>query len=364
MEIIDARKESKDFVVNKICEVLEKGGLVINPSQSSYGAGVDATNSNAVDKLIEYKSNREGKPFTVVCSGKEMASRFVEINDLALNIYENYLPGPITVVSVAKKDCGIDRRVLSPSGTLGVYIPKVPILLEAAEKFGRPFTSTSANPSGKPMPYTLKTLFRYLSAKQKKLIDLVVDVGDLERNPPSTIIDTTVGEVSVLRRGNFDFNFKETFESFSEEETIEFARNFTLKKLDILSSRALVFALIGKMGAGKTRFAKGVGEALGLKRKEIKSPTYSIINEFDFELDILGEKKEGKFFHIDVWRISNEKELEVLELGKIVKKGNLVLIEWADRFFPEIERFIHISAIFWVKIEMDKKLPGCRLIKY
>jgi L-threonylcarbamoyladenylate synthase len=80
-------------------EILAQGGLVLFPTETTYGAGVDATNQLAVNKLLAYKSRREGKPLSVLVANPEMAGKFVEINDQAQQLYDQFLPGPVTVIS-------------------------------------------------------------------------------------------------------------------------------------------------------------------------------------------------------------------------------------------------------------------------
>ncbi|MDP4030857.1 MAG: Sua5/YciO/YrdC/YwlC family protein, partial [Patescibacteria group bacterium] len=90
------------FQLNQAAKVLRAGGLIIYPTETCYGAGVDATNQAAVDKLLRYKTRREGRPLSVAVSDKTMASKYVKLNTSAINLYKNFLPGPLTVVSAGR----------------------------------------------------------------------------------------------------------------------------------------------------------------------------------------------------------------------------------------------------------------------
>lgn len=91
-------------------------------------------------------------------------------------------------------------------------------------------------------------------------------------------------------------------------------------------SGAYIIGLEGELGAGKTTFVKGFAKALGIKEK-ITSPTFVIMKRY--ELRDMGYKF---LYHIDAYRLKNEKELIKLDIKEIFSDSqNIVLIEWADR---------------------------------
>jgi len=99
---------------------------------------------------------------------------------------------------------------------------------------------------------------------------------------------------------------------------------------DIVGCRrggALVVALQGELGSGKTTFIQGLGEALGIKEK-ILSPTFVIMKHFN----ILTFKHFNNLYHLDCYRLESAKDLAELGLVEILAgKNNLVVIEWAER---------------------------------
>ena len=130
-------------IIKEAVSVLEDGGLIIFPTETMYGIGADATNQKAINKLLTYKARREGKPLSIAVNSTEMAKKYVKINKTAKNLYENFLPGPLTVVSkgLGKVASGVE----SETGTLGVRIPDYKLVLEIISKFKKPITATSAN---------------------------------------------------------------------------------------------------------------------------------------------------------------------------------------------------------------------------
>ncbi len=336
MEILDIKKEKKEEIILKTLEVLKSGGIFVYPTETCYGIGVDATNEKAIQKLLSYKTRREGKPFSVVMAEKEMAKKYIDLNDMAENIYDNYLPGPITVVS--KSLGGVVKDVESESGTLGIRVPDFDLILEISKKFKKPFTATSANMSYDPKPYSVESLLKYLPEKKKKLIDLILDAGELEKNETSTVVDTTLNTLNVLREGKVDFksslkekNLELQAHTFSDQETQNFGSTAMLKYLDDVLENCVVFLLSGELGSGKTQFAKGIAKQLGVS-KLVKSPTYNILNEYI--------TSKGKFVHIDTWRVYSWKEFETVGFESYLNKKNVIAIEWGEKFFKELEVFL------------------------
>lgn len=121
--------------------------------------------------------------------------------------------------------------------------------------------------------------------------------------------------------------------SNSPEESKKIAQDFARKILNEKKSErgALVLALYGDLGSGKTTFAQNFAEALGVKEK-IKSPTFIIFRKSKIENKKWREIGFENFYHFDVYRIHNEKEILSLGWEEIISSPeNIVLVEWADK---------------------------------
>ena len=340
-------KSEKEKSIEKAVEVLKSGGLIVYPTETCYGLGADATNPEALKKILEYKKLRGSKPISIAVSDIDMAKEYVSINDTAENLYKNYLPGPITVISISKGN--LVPPVVSIQGAVGVRYPNYPYTLELIKKFGKPITATSANVSYKPTPYSIESLIKNLPEKSKKLIDLFLDAGELPKNQPSTVLDTTLNQLSVLRQGKVQFDNaliknKKIEETTTDtvEVTIAFAKEFAKKYLD--SNVPCVIALSGELGAGKTQFTKGIGEILGVK-EIINSPTYTIINEYPYETN----GRKHVLAHMDTWRLEDG-QLDNSGLIQHLENKDIVVIEWADKFYQEISALCDNMSIKTYKI--------------
>lgn len=327
--------------VKKAVEILKAGGLVVFPCETTYGVAADATNPKAIKKLNAYKKRPISKPYSVAVANLKMAEGYAILNKTAKNIYKEFLPGPITVVSYGKHK--LAKGVESETGTLGIRISSYPLVGKIVKTLGCPITATSANASYKKRPYKISDILDNISDKQKSLIDLVINAGELPHNEPSTVIDTTIDDPVVLRQGKIKFKNINKILSKSEADTQNTAKEIFQKYEKYLGSRPIIFALSGEMGSGKTQFAKGIGRVLEIK-EEVVSPTFNLVLEYE------------KLIHIDAWRLERSEELNALGFLKMIENKNMVIaIEWADRVLNEIKKQREHSLIVWVRIEYGKK---------
>jgi tRNA threonylcarbamoyladenosine biosynthesis protein TsaE len=110
----------------------------------------------------------------------------------------------------------------------------------------------------------------------------------------------------------------------SSEETIAVGR-----ELAALLKPPQMILLRGGMGAGKTTLMKGMAEALGAaEAEEVTSPTFTLIHEYEGEQ----EGAKVRLFHLDVYRLEQERQLETLGWEELRAADSLVLVEWGDKF--------------------------------
>lgn len=334
--------------ISLACDALRLGELVIYPTETCYGIAVDATNQAAVTKLLEYKGDRY-RQVAVAVADQEMASEYVSINEIALNLYKNFLPGPITVISHSLHV--LDTRLESESGGLGVRIPKHDFALELIKSFGKPITATSANTSGKKEPYSISDWQKYTVKDKQKMVSIFLDGGKLADRPTSTVVDTTLNDPVVLRQGALIIPSlsKETITT-SVEATVSFARELTRKHMNLLTRFPLILALEGDLGVGKTQFVKGVAQSLDLDAN-VTSPTYTLMKEYPYSVS----KYSGVLYHIDTWRLPDSSDLEsTLHLSSILKPGNIVAIEWAGKTSELLKSYESVLPILVINIrEID-----------
>lgn len=322
MERILFTPESLGASLARAIAVVRDGGLVVYPTETMYGAGIDAKNSEAVSKLLSFKNRPAGKPISLLVSDEAMAASVVVLNQRAQELYRTFLPGPVTVISESN---GVaDARLSSEFNTLGIRISSYPLAQKLVEGFGSPITATSANASGKARPYSVDIMLANLTELQKSRIDLILDAGELPRNEPSTVIDAVNETQEVIRAGASFADVMEPMNTTSPEETGRVAERLMRSLMHALPEKAVLFALEGEMGAGKTHFAKGIAAALGVQ-EPVSSPTYAIQKEYDGE--------SATFVHIDCWRL-DVVEPELLGLGGYIHPRMVLAIEWVHPLLP------------------------------
>jgi L-threonylcarbamoyladenylate synthase len=337
--------------IKEVIEVINNGGLIIFPTETSYGVGVDATNEAAVTKLLTYKKRPEGKAISIAVADQNTAENFVELNGTALGFYKNFLPGPVTIISKSKHKT--DLRLESEMGTLGIRIPNYKLILDILKQLNKPLTATSANVSGGKTPYSVEDILENIPQKNKDLIDLIIDAGELPKNPPSTVIDTTTNDLTILRSGRINplkTELLEEIETNSEDKTIEAGKTLIQKYHN--KTKPFMVLLSGELGAGKTHFTKGIAQALGINQV-IKSPTYNYVNEYAFD--------GAKLFHMDAWKIQSLQDLQSLEFYKWQTGNNVIVIEWPSVVMNLDEKFFENTQ--YIYIEINYKSESNRVIK-
>src|SRR5271155_1965583 len=102
----------------------------------------------------------------------------------------------------------------------------------------------------------------------------------------------------------------------------------------MLSSPTLLF-LRGDLGAGKTTLVKGIAEALdAADPDEVTSPTFTLIHEYEGT----HAGKTVKLYHLDLYRIETERQLDTLGLDELVTPDSIVLVEWGEKFPSVVKR--------------------------
>ncbi|MFH1047856.1 MAG: L-threonylcarbamoyladenylate synthase [Patescibacteria group bacterium] len=186
--------------LTRAVEVLRAGGVVVHPSESSYGLAVDPTIHWAVKKIFRLKGRPSGKPLLLAAESVQQAETIVRLNTTLRNYAQKHWPGPLTIVAPAKKK--IDLTGTSrPTTKIAIRVPAAVWLRALARELGHPVTSTSVNLTGEPPAFTSAGV-RSVFADQGIKPDLFLDAGALPHRPPSTIIDQAGTKIRILRQGS------------------------------------------------------------------------------------------------------------------------------------------------------------------
>ena len=172
-------------------KIIIEGGIIVYPTDTLYGFGVDATNENSINQLNKLK-NRNG-PISVIAPDKNVVSTWIDIpkneKDKAL---ENLTPYRTIIYPVRKKV--VNSLILGPDNTLGIRIPAHPFCISLAKQCNVPITTTSVNRKGEfPKSNSNDILESFGNS-----IDLIIDDGKLS-GPASSIYKYQSGSLNKLR---------------------------------------------------------------------------------------------------------------------------------------------------------------------
>ena len=181
-------------------EHLARSGLLGYPTETVYGLG-SAADPESVGKLARLKGRREGKPFLLLVANRAMAERSgLVFTPSAHALAEAFWPGPLTLV-LEGGEGRLPDRLRGAEGGFAVRHSSHSGVSRLIELLDQPLTSTSANRSGEAPAAgaaQVVTLFRE-SYDSGEL--LVLDGGTLGNVPPSTIVDCTTSQPTLIREG-------------------------------------------------------------------------------------------------------------------------------------------------------------------
>lgn len=185
--------ESEDIknALGTAAEVVAAGGVVLIPTESHYGLGVDPRRPEAVARVFELKGRPGGRALPVVCSDWEQVDSLVEIPQIHRVKLARVWPAALTVVAPCRS-----RVPASSTDTLAVRIPDLDRLRALLYRVG-PLTATSANGHGEPPSPSVAGALGSL----RGIPDLVLDGGILAGGPVSTLLDLSSGQAHEIRSG-------------------------------------------------------------------------------------------------------------------------------------------------------------------
>lgn len=178
-------------LIDRVAEVLDKGGLISYPTDTFYGIGCDLYNKKAIQAIYRLKNRPLDKPFSFVCDGLKEISLYAKVSDYAYKTMKRLLPGPYTFVLEGTKL--VPKIMLTKRNTVGIRVPDNKICLAIVRTLGRPVISTSA---GFDDPASIKEAYGHL-------LDIVVDGGVLYQSP-SSVVSLIDDMPVVLREGKGD----------------------------------------------------------------------------------------------------------------------------------------------------------------
>ena len=187
--------KNANIAIDEAAALIKRGELVVFPTETVYGLGANAFDSEAVAKIFKAKGRPQDNPLIVHISSIE------EVNDIAVDIpndfyklAERFMPGPLTVI--LKKSDKIPYAVTAGGETVGVRMPNNAYARELISK-SYPLAAPSANRSKHISPTTAQHVYEDLTGE----VELILDGGACSVGIESTVLDLTSDVPTILRPG-------------------------------------------------------------------------------------------------------------------------------------------------------------------
>jgi len=197
MKEIQLNRKNRISIFQEVLDVLRSGGVIVYPTETSYGLGGDFYNNDVIDQVYAIKQKDRNIPLPIIVPDMLSATSLVDFLPDAKRLAITYWPGPLTLVLPLRHNKLLDY----PFDSIGLRVSSHPFVQDLTKLLSAPLIATSANISGKGGCYTpqqIRKSFNKLNVKP----DLFINVGDLPKRKPSTVIKFNNHEPEIIRQGN------------------------------------------------------------------------------------------------------------------------------------------------------------------
>ena len=181
--------------INNAVQKLLNGKIIIYPTDTLYGFGVDATNSIAI-KVLNKLKKRKQKPYSIIVSSIDMLKDYCDLNNILEKDINNIFPGPFTAVLNKKKNNILSNLLTLDLKTIGIRIPDNKFIIDVVRSFNKPIITTSVNSHNEKPCNTLQSI-----SNKYKGLDIFYS-NKCNNSKGSTIIDFTTNPYTIIRKGD------------------------------------------------------------------------------------------------------------------------------------------------------------------
>lgn len=274
MKTLFLKVDSENPDLTKIqtaAEIIRRGGLVAFPTETVYGLGADALNSEAVLALFEAKKRPlDNPPIVHVADPREVYRLVEDVPAKARVLMDKFWPGPLTLIF--RHSQIVPNVTVAGLDTIAIRMPKHKVALELIKQSCRPIAAPSANLAGKPSPTTAQHVFEDLDGR----IDAILDGGTTNIGVESTVVDLSVDPPLLLRPGGTPFEaLKKVVCEIKLHAFVKAEQELSLKEIRSpgmahkhYAPKAEVILVEGKVPAVSAKVIE-LAESFGLKGKKV-----------------------------------------------------------------------------------------------
>lgn len=193
-------RNNSQELIDHVVKVLEKGGVIIYPTDTMYAMGCSIQSQQAVNRICEIKQIKPAKNrFSFICADLSSIANFAKVSDFAFKLLKRYLPGPYTFVLPASSK--VPSVLVQGKKTVGIRIPDYQPILDIVKQLGHPLlTTTLPQDSLEVEEYTDPSL---IFERYENQVDLLLD-GGYGGHFPSSVIEISDDSVEIIREGAGD----------------------------------------------------------------------------------------------------------------------------------------------------------------
>ena len=185
-------------LINQAVEILQKGGVIVYPTDSGYALGCMMGDKHAMDRIVAIRKLPEGHNFTLICSDLSELSTYATVSNAAYRLIKNNTPGRYTFILTATKE--LPRRLMtSKRKTIGLRVPDNKIALDLLSALGEPILSCSLMLPNEED--TTQSDPEEIRDRLEHQVDLIIHGGYLGQEP-TTVVDLTEESPVILREGS------------------------------------------------------------------------------------------------------------------------------------------------------------------
>jgi len=183
-------------LIQQAVEIINKGGVVIYPTDSSYAIGCHLDDKKAVDKIRMIRQLNKEHNFTLVCRDLSEISQYAVVDNINYRLMKTLTPGPYTFILQASRD--VPKRLQNPKRkTIGVRVPDNSVCAALLEELDQPLMSSTLILPNETLPMTDPHEIRL---KLEHMVDLIID-GGYSGHEPTTVVNLVDGSPEILRQG-------------------------------------------------------------------------------------------------------------------------------------------------------------------
>lgn len=195
MKLVSVTSQNWRKDLQYVIKALEKGAIVVFPTETAYGLGGDARNKKVIERVNKIKGRPKTKFLPCIASSKSAVKEYFYLSNLERDYIEKKWPGPNTLLLMPKK---AKNSLKMDYSEIAIRVSGHECAQYLAKKLGGYIISTSANISGQDSLYSAKKIYDKFKNKKEKP-DFIIDWGELKKQKASTIIQFKEGKKHKIR---------------------------------------------------------------------------------------------------------------------------------------------------------------------